>query len=114
MQESGAAVPTEVDRTREHKTWARYRRTGTSPQVFRVLRRDRCEGGRLSAAPFTVSVVGAAWIVRRLGAVLAAGSLALGVAPPAMADSSRPTADPSAPTPTAPYPGGPPQGFAPG
>jgi len=49
---------------------------------------------------------------RLLAAVLVAGVLLLpGVA--AAADDSRPTVDPSAPTPTAPYADGPPQGSAP-
>jgi serine-type D-Ala-D-Ala carboxypeptidase (penicillin-binding protein 5/6) len=52
--------------------------------------------------------------LRRLGvALLAAGTLLLGTAGPAVAEVARPTVDPSAPTPTAPYPGPPPQGSAP-
>src|SRR4051812_45725896 len=46
-------------------------------------------------------------------AVLVAVAVALSVAAPALAEGTRPTVDPSAPTPTAPYPGGPPRDSAP-
>ena len=51
---------------------------------------------------------------RRLGATLLVAALAV-LLPvlPAAADQARPTVDSSAPTPTTPYPGGPPQGHAP-
>jgi serine-type D-Ala-D-Ala carboxypeptidase (penicillin-binding protein 5/6) len=51
--------------------------------------------------------------LRRLAAGLLAAGLLLGAAGPALADTGRPTVDPSAPTPTTPYPGLPPQGSAP-
>ena len=41
------------------------------------------------------------------------GTLVVGTVAPALAEGSRPTADPSAPTPTAPIDGLPPQGTAP-
>ncbi|MGY1682862.1 D-alanyl-D-alanine carboxypeptidase family protein [Geodermatophilus sp. SYSU D01176] len=50
----------------------------------------------------------------RLAAAVLAAGLLLGGAGPALAEETRPTADPSAPTPTAPVPGGPPQGSGPG
>nr|WP_221203996.1 serine hydrolase [Modestobacter versicolor] len=50
---------------------------------------------------------------RPAAALLVAATLLLGTAGPALAESSRPTVDPSAPTPTSPYPGPPPQGSAP-
>ena len=49
---------------------------------------------------------GARWPVATLVAV----AVALPAAAPAAADDARPTVDPSAPTPTAPYAGPPPQG----
>ncbi|MDP9429038.1 MAG: D-alanyl-D-alanine carboxypeptidase, partial [Actinomycetota bacterium] len=52
--------------------------------------------------------------VARLAAAALTAGLLLGGAGPAVADDTRPSADPSAPTPTAPLPGGPPQGSAPG
>ncbi|WP_116453309.1 D-alanyl-D-alanine carboxypeptidase family protein [Blastococcus litoris] len=52
---------------------------------------------------------GARWPV----AALVAAVVALPGAGPAAADDARPTVDPGAPTPTAPYVGGPPQGSAP-
>ncbi|MGY1802144.1 D-alanyl-D-alanine carboxypeptidase family protein [Blastococcus sp. SYSU D00922] len=52
---------------------------------------------------------GARWPV----AALVAALVALPGAGPAAADDARPTVDPGAPTPTAPYAGGPPQGSAP-
>jgi D-alanyl-D-alanine carboxypeptidase len=51
--------------------------------------------------------------LRRLAAGLLAAGLLLGAAGPALANTGRPTVDPSAPTPTTPYPGLPPQGSAP-
>jgi D-alanyl-D-alanine carboxypeptidase (penicillin-binding protein 5/6) len=50
---------------------------------------------------------------RLAAGVLAGGLLLLGVVPPALAEVPRPTVDPGAPTPTAPYAGPPPQGSAP-
>ena len=46
-------------------------------------------------------------------AALIATAIALPGAAPALAEDARPTVDPTAPTPTAPYVGPPPQGFAP-
>jgi D-alanyl-D-alanine carboxypeptidase (penicillin-binding protein 5/6) len=54
------------------------------------------------------------WWVRWPVAVLVAAAVALPAVSPALADDdARPTADPGAPTPTAPYAGLPPQGHAP-
>ena len=50
----------------------------------------------------------------RLAAAVLATGLLLGGAGAALAEEARPTADPSAPTTTAPVPGGPPQGSGPG
>lgn len=50
---------------------------------------------------------------RHAVAGLAAGLVLLGAAPPALAQTARPTVDPGAPTPAVPYPGPPPQGSAP-
>jgi D-alanyl-D-alanine carboxypeptidase (penicillin-binding protein 5/6) len=51
--------------------------------------------------------------LRLLASVLVTGALVLPAASPVAADEARPTVDPSAPTPTAPYVGRPPQGHAP-
>jgi D-alanyl-D-alanine carboxypeptidase len=50
----------------------------------------------------------------RLATALLGAALLVGAPAPALAEDTRPTADPSAPTPTAPYPWGPPQGSGPG
>ncbi|WP_249522425.1 D-alanyl-D-alanine carboxypeptidase family protein [Modestobacter marinus] len=52
-------------------------------------------------------------LLRRLVAGLVVAGVLLTPAGPALAESPRPTVDPSAPTPTAPHPDGPPQGSAP-
>ncbi|MCW2534819.1 MAG: dacD, partial [Modestobacter sp.] len=73
--------------------------TTASVAAMRCLRSPAPAGGRVPAALLT--------------ALLAALVLVLGPAGPALAEGSRPTVDPAAPTPTSPSAGPPPQGTAP-